>query len=141
MSDSISNRNQAVVAWTRLVRIYQQIDRLSQRNFRTLALSTAWFDVLARVGAREGLTQGELADALLVTKGNISQLLSKMEGAGLVERRADGRSLRIHLTAKGRALAGEAVPRQEALLKKSLAGLNEAEQAELVRLLRKWEKA
>jgi DNA-binding MarR family transcriptional regulator len=141
MSDSISNRNQAVVAWTRLVRIYQQIDRLSQRNFRTLALSTAWFDVLARVGAREGLTQGELADVLLVTKGNISQLLSKMESARLVERRADGRSLRIHLTAEGRALAGEAVPRQEALLKKSLAGLNEAEQAELVRLLRKWEKA
>lgn len=141
MSDSVSKRNAAVIAWTRLVRIYQRIDRLSQRNFRSLGLNSAWFDVLARVGAREGQSQGELAEALLVTKGNISQLMAKIEAAGLLERRADGRSLRIYLTEKGRALAAEAVPRQEALLNKTFTGLDDTERTELLRLLKKWEKA
>jgi DNA-binding MarR family transcriptional regulator len=114
---------------------------MSRWNFRSLALSAAWFDVLARVGANKGLTQGELAATLLVTKGNVSQLLAKMEAAHLVERRTEGRSLRVHPTARGKALAAEAVPRQEAILKDSLSGLDAAEQAELVRLLRKWERA
>jgi DNA-binding MarR family transcriptional regulator len=140
MSNLIIKREAGVAAWTRLVRIYQRIDQLSRRNFRSLGLNSAWFDVLARVRAREGLSQGELASSLLVTKGNISQLVAKMESAGLIERRADGRALRIYLTDKGRSVAAESVPRQEALLKRSLSGLDPAEQAELLRLLRKWEK-
>lgn len=130
-----------MVAWTRLVRIQQRLDRLSRRNFRSLGLSAAWFDVLARVGANEGLTQAELADSLLVTKGNVSQLLAKMEASSLVERRVDGRSLRISLTEAGKALAAKALPRQEALIRESLKSLSAAEQADLARLLRKWERA
>jgi DNA-binding MarR family transcriptional regulator len=141
MSETVSNRSLAVAAWTRLVRIQQRLDRASRRNFRSLGLSAAWFDVLARVGANEGLTQAELADSLLVTKGNVSQLLAKMEAAGLVHRRIDGRCSRVGLTDQGKALAAKALPRQEDVLRASLDRLSEAEQAELVRLLRKWEKS
>lgn len=139
MSDSISKRTPAVAAWTRLVRIHQKLDKASEQNFESLGLNSAWFDVLARVGSREGLTQGDLAASLLVTKGNISQLVAKMEAVGLVERRADGRSQHLWLTPRGRSLRDQAVPRQEALLAASLAGLSAQEQADLVRLLRKWE--
>ena len=38
--------------------------------------------MLAKVGSTEGISQQELADALLVTKGNVCQLLDKMEGSG-----------------------------------------------------------
>jgi DNA-binding MarR family transcriptional regulator len=123
-----------------LVRIHQKVDKASEKNFHALGLNTAWFDVLARVGAREGLSQGELAESLLVTKGNVSQLVAKMEAGGLVERRADGRSQRLWLTAGGRTLHDRAVPQQEALLAESLGPLTAAEQADLIRLLRKWEK-
>ena len=140
MSDPVSNRRPAVAAWNRLVRIYQGIDHLSERHFKSMGLNTAWFDVLARVGAREGLTQGELADSLLVTKGNVSQLVSKLVAEGLLERHADGRSQRLHLSARGRALADRAVPGQEALLAHSLRALSPEEQSQLIRLLRKWEK-
>jgi len=123
------------------VRTYQHIDHQSELNFRSLGLNTAWFDVLARVGAREGLTQNELADSLLVTKGNISQLLTKLVAEGLAERRADGRSQRLFLTAQGQALAEKAVPQQERLLADSFQVLSPEELGELTRLLRKLEKS
>lgn len=127
-----------MAAWIRVVRIYQNLERRSEENFRELGLSSAWFDVLSRVGAREGLTQIELAGSLLVTKGNISQLMVKLETAGLVERRQRGRSQHLYLTAAGRELRGKAIPRQEALLDESLAGLSPQERKELIRLLKKW---
>jgi DNA-binding MarR family transcriptional regulator len=141
MSNEIRNRKAAVIAWTRLVRIYQSVDHASERNFRSLGLNSACFDVLARVRGREGLTQNELADALLVTKGNVSQLVTKLVSTGWIERRAEGRTQRLFLTPAGREVADGAIPRQEALLEKSLEGLSPDEVQELIRLLRKWEKS
>ncbi len=141
MSISIIKRTRAVAAWNRLVRVYQRVDHLSERSFQQLGLNTACFDVLARVASRQGLTQGELAASLLVTKGNVSQLVTKLAAEGLLERRAEGRSQRLHLTPRGRSLAETAIPRQEELLRQSLSSLDEPEQTELIRLLRKWERS
>ena len=141
MSIIVNNRRLAVAVWSRLVRVYQKVDRLSERNFAELGLNTACFDVIARVASHEGLTQGELAESLLVTKGNVSQLVTKLVGSGLLERRAEGRSQHLFLTASGRELATVAVPRQEALLVETLAGLSDREQSDLLRLLRRWERS
>src|SRR5215216_1261979 len=130
-------RQPAVLAWLRLARVFQKIDTLSERFFRTQELNTAQFDVLAQVGAARGMTQQELADALLVTKGNISQLLSKLEQAGMITRRQEGRTNCLSLTAQGQAVFGEVVPQQEALIAELLTPLSDAEQRELLRLLRK----
>src|SRR3954469_25896825 len=106
-------RQPAVLAWLRLARVFQKIDTRSERFFRSQELNTAQFDVLAQVGAARGMTQQELADALLVTKGNISQLLSKLEQAGLITRRQEGRTNCLSLTEQGQALFDRVVPRQE----------------------------
>jgi DNA-binding MarR family transcriptional regulator len=47
-----------------------------------VGLNNAQFDVLAHVGAVEGMTQQELADSILVTKGNVALLLDRVEGRG-----------------------------------------------------------
>ncbi|HMQ34616.1 MAG TPA: MarR family transcriptional regulator [Chloroflexaceae bacterium] len=130
-------RQHAVLAWLRLARVYQKIDARSERFFRAQGLNTAQFDVLAKVGAASGITQQELADALLVTKGNISQLLRRMEHDGLVARRHVGRANCLFLTERGEALFDRAVPAQEALVASLLAPLAADEQRELLRLLRK----
>ena len=130
-------RQPAVLAWLRLARVFQKIDTLSERFFRTHKLNTAQFDVLAQVGAACGMTQQELADALLVTKGNISQLLSKLEQAGMITRRQAGRTNCLSLTEQGQALFEVVVPQQEALIADLLAPLSDDEQRELLRLLRK----
>jgi DNA-binding MarR family transcriptional regulator len=142
-------RQPAVLAWLRLARVYHKIDARSERffrsfkpdtdqfDFRAYELNTAQFDVLAQVGARRGITQQELADALLVTKGNISQLLRKMEQDGLIARRQEGRTNCLTLTPKGQALYERVVPQQEAQIAALLAPLSADEQRELLRLLSK----
>jgi DNA-binding MarR family transcriptional regulator len=139
-------RQPAVLAWLRLARVYQKIEAASARHFGQIALgdghrlSTGQFDVLAQIGAHEGISQQELAEALLVTKGNISQLLARLEQAGLVVRRQDGRRNCLSLSERGRALYEEIVPAQEALIASLLAPLNGDEQLALLELLRKLDR-
>src|SRR6476469_9629109 len=93
-----------VLAWLRLARVFQKVDQASEQHLRDFGLNTAQFDLLARIGAAEGVTQQEVANSLLVTKSNVCQLLDRLERAGWVERRPAGRANRLYLTAAGRAL-------------------------------------
>lgn len=99
-------------------------------------MSGAQFDVLAQVGAREGCTQQELAEALLVTKGNVTQLLDRMEEAGLLVRTADGRSKRVALTREGHALRRKVLRAHEDFMAKQMSALSTDKQRELAGLLR-----
>lgn len=126
-----------MLAWLRLARVYHRLDRASVEHLRPWGLSVAQFDVLAQVGAAEGLTQQELADRLLVTKGNVCQLLDRMERRRMIVRRQDGRANRLSLTAAGRALFNEVVPAQEDFMAAQLSRLAPEEQVQLLGLLRK----
>lgn len=137
LNASFGVRHAAILAWLRLARVFQKITMRSERFFRSHGLNTAQFDVLAQVGASGEITQQGLADALLVTKGNISQLLARMERDGLIARRQEGRVNLIALTARGEALRRIVVPQQEAHIATWLAPLTPNEQRELLRLLRK----
>jgi DNA-binding MarR family transcriptional regulator len=136
-----SLRRPAVLAWLRLVRVFTKIDRASADGMRCHGLSVAQFDVLAHVVTAEGITQQELANALLVTKGNVCQLLDRMEAGGLIVRQQDGRSKRLFATAEGRRVYGEIVPRHEDEIARKLSVLTPEEQTQLLRLLRKLDHA
>jgi DNA-binding MarR family transcriptional regulator len=127
----------SVLAWLRLYRVVLKIDRTLNTQLRTYDLNTAQFDVLAHVGAAKGLTQQKLADSLLVTKGNISQLLDRMEKRGLLVRCQERRSNTILLTEEGQKLYNRVVPEHEALIEKQLATLSSSEVAEMLRVLRR----
>jgi DNA-binding MarR family transcriptional regulator len=133
----------AVVAWMRLARVYTKIDRATANHLRAYDLSVAHFDVIAQVGAHEGLTQQKLADVMLVTKGNITQLIDRLERRGLVERRParSGRGNHLYLTAAGWALHRAAVPAQEDLIADCLSALDPEERRHLDRLLRKLDQS
>ena len=133
----MAERSIAVPAWLRLARVFQRVDRASVDLLRRWDLSVAQFDVLVQVGLREGLTQQQLADQLLVTKGNVCQLLDRMEERGLLERRQEGRANRLYLTDKGHALRAEAMPAQERLIEGIFAALPRAQQAALLASLRR----
>jgi len=124
------------VAWLRLARVFGKIDRLSAAHLAGWSLSVAQFDVLVQVGATPGLTQQDVADALLVTKGNISQLIDRMARDGLLLRVKEGRLKRLSLTERGRALYAVVTPAQEGFIAARFAALSPADQRELLRLLR-----
>ena len=129
------------MAWLRLARVFQKVERASGEHLRAWDLSVAQFDVLARVGASEGVVQQELAESLLVTKGNVCQLLDRMEERGLILRRKEGRINRLFLTDKGRRLFDEVVPAHEAMVSELFAELSRGEQEQLHELLRKLDRA
>jgi DNA-binding MarR family transcriptional regulator len=128
-------RDPAVLSWMRLMRVHQQISQAIEAHTRACGLTQAQFVVLAQVGAVEGRPQQELAQALQVTKGNVTQILDRMEGCGLLERRQAGRTKCVHLTARGRQVYEQVVPAVDALLADQMRSLTLAEQHELLRLL------
>jgi DNA-binding MarR family transcriptional regulator len=136
-----SARRPSVLGWLRLLRVGSKVERALDEHMRLFGLSNAQFDVLAHVGTAEGITQRELADSLLVTKGNVAQLLDRMEARGLILRRREGRTNRLFLTDEGRRLFAEAVPAHEALVDERLSALSRKEQRRLHELLRKLDRA
>ncbi len=132
---SQGERRSATVLWLRLAHVFQKIDHVAIEQLRCHNLSIAQFDALAQIGAHEGLTQQELANHLLVTKGNISQLVEKMEQRGLLRRMAQGRVMRLWLTEQGRELYAGCVPAHEELLARQFSSLSTLEQRQLRALL------
>ena len=131
----------ALLGWMRLMRVYHKVERRSAERLKGWGLSVAQFDVLAQVGAAEGRTQQELADSLVVSKGNVCQLLDKMEGRGWISRVQEGRAKRLFLTDEGRRLFEDVVPAHEAGIAERFAVLSEMDQARLHELLRKLDRA
>jgi DNA-binding MarR family transcriptional regulator len=129
-------RRHSVLAWLRMWRVVQKVERAAAEHLRAHGLNYAQFDVLAHVGAAEGSRQKELGESLHVTKGNVSYLIDQMERRGLVSRRQEGRTNRIYLTEEGRRLFEEVVPAHEDLVHQLMSALPEEEQARLHELLR-----
>jgi DNA-binding MarR family transcriptional regulator len=130
-----------VLTWLRLARTFQKIDQLATEHLRAWGLSTSHFDLLVQVGVAEGLTQQDVAEALLVTKGNICQLVDRMERDGLIRRLQAGRSNQLFLTDKGRSLYNEVVPDHEVEIERIISVLNPSEQRQLFSLLRTLERS
>lgn len=124
-------------AFVAMVRLVQVAERLLSAHLREHRMNAGQLDLLINVGRAEGLTQQELAERLCHSKANVSQLLDKMEGAGLVRRRPQGRAYGLHLTDVGRDLLGRLLPEHERLIAAQFALLTPDEQAALFPLLEK----
>ena len=134
-------RNPALRAWVRMLRLSQKVQPALAERLRRLGLNPAEFDILDTLAAREGLTQQELADALLVTKGNMTYHLCRMAERGLVDRRPEGRKNRLYLTGEGWRLLEEALPEHEALIDERFSGLSVEERVQIADLLKKLERS
>lgn len=96
-------------AWVRMALLYQRAFRVLAERLSGVGLSVAQFDLLVQLvlAEPEKLKQSDLAQRLLVTKGNISGMVTRMEEQGTLERFGDPhdkRSNRIAITPQGRAL-------------------------------------
>lgn len=129
------------MSWMRLLRVGQKVGRVLAEDLKSRDLNLAQFDTLARVGSAEGVTQQELAESLLVTKGNVCQMLDRLERRGLISRHPDGRANRLFLTEEGRHLFDAVVPPHEELVAAQFTALSSGEQRDLMRLLGRLDRA
>ena len=126
-----------LMLWFRLSRIYNQSIRLSNQHLNKWGLTAAQFDVLVQVGMNNKVSQQELGEKLFVTKGNITQLLQKMEKMELIQREQDWKIKYVSLTEQGIELFQEVVPEQETFQASQFKNLTREEKKQLNNLLKK----
>ena len=96
-------------AWLGLLRCFSSIDRVLMRRFsERFNSSLPRYDVLTALAlSPNGMTMGELASSLMVTKGNITGVVRRLKQDGLVSKiasRSDRRIQSVTLSAEGRTL-------------------------------------
>lgn len=139
-NNSKKNKRLGLMIWFRLSRVYNHSIRRNNEHLKEWGLTSAQFDILIQVGIHKEITQKELGEKLFVTKGNITQLIGKMEKLGWVQRQQDWKTKTISLTDKGRQLYDEVVPDQEDFQASQFFGLDPTEQMQLIDLLKKVQK-
>lgn len=107
---------------------------------RACGVSGAQVWVMAVLAEQPGLKAGELAEALSIHQSTASNLINKLEKAGLVRRersKADQRVVRLHLSAAGEAALARAPKPLTGILPHALEQLPVATLRRLIGDLRK----
>ena len=99
--------------------------------------------VLAIILRRGGISQKELTDMLGIAPGSMSELLGKLDGAGLTKRKtssSDRRTADIFLTEQGKEQALKSIEEREKYLRELYSILSQEEKEQLLSLLGKLEE-
>ena len=108
------------------------------RRIRPLGLAPAQFMVLLELWHQDHLTQSALASRLDVEQATMANTLARMQRDGLITRTPsadDKRARIISLTAKARDLQTPAQAAAQAQNDAALAGLPQADRAQLINLM------
>jgi DNA-binding MarR family transcriptional regulator len=79
-----------------LLRVFSRWNSASSALLKQHGLTIPHFEVLMSLNAGEGISQQDLTERLMLTKGNICVIVQKMEAEGLIERRTDPVDQRFH---------------------------------------------
>lgn len=104
-------------------------------ELREFGLTPAQYQLLVQVRRRPGVAQWQLVEAFGVTKGNVSQLVKRLEQAGLLERTRVKGSDELSLTESGRALLDRVVPAHDDFMDRQFSALDPDELGSLLRLV------
>lgn len=118
--------------------------RVFNAFFQSLArygLKPGEFTLLWLIGMNSGVRQGALARRLLIKPAHMTKLVQRAVDAGHIEREIppdDRRSVRLSLTSAGERFVAEKKPEFLNFIAKEKTHLSDAEFAQLIRLLRKF---
>jgi MarR family 2-MHQ and catechol resistance regulon transcriptional repressor len=126
--------------WIALARCYSTFARAVSSKVSEYGLTSAQFGVLEALHHLGPLSLGELADKLLVTGGNVTYVMDRLEQQGLVYRHRspdDRRVVEARLTEEGAVLLSTCFPQHAGFIKELTEVLEVEERAELRSLLKK----
>lgn len=143
MTESLSKQKLRV--WLRLLRAHRSIERGLRERMRVAHGSTLpRFDVMSALDRyRDGLRMSDLSAKLMVSNGNVTGIVDRLEAEGLVERISvdgDRRAMRVRLTQDGIDRFAEMAAEHETWVDAEMPSLSEAELDTLLPLLIKLEK-
>ncbi|MAU41189.1 MAG: MarR family transcriptional regulator [Kordiimonas sp.] len=123
--------------WLRLFMNAAEIEKYIRQRFREhFAVTLPQFDVMAALyRAEKALTMGELSQQLLVSNGNVTGIVDRLQKEDIVHRVVCPDDKRVHhvtLTAVGRAKFEELARAHESWVDERLAGLNVDEVEDMI---------
>lgn len=130
------------VAWLALIRCFSSIERVLLKHFaQKYNSSLPRYDVLTALALnRGGLTMGELATMLMVTKGNITGVVRRLLQDGLVLKKAsksDRRVQSVKISAKGVRLWEKMHADYDVMIGQLMEGQSAEQVQELLQALRR----
>lgn len=134
-------KNSAVKSMVVMRKAFRTIDAKVSESYKDFELTPTQFAVLDVLNAKGTLKIGELINSMLATSGNMTVVIKNMEKKGWVERIMcpnDKRSFLVSLTEDGKAVIDKALPQHISRVEETFSVLTEAEQEELIRLLKKF---
>ncbi len=111
----------------------------ADRRARQHGMTRAQWSILKQLECNPGLSQKELADNLEVEPITVARLIDRLEGAGLVERRADAQDRRIwrlHLRPQATPYLEEIDSQRQEITAFITAGLPDADRQVVMEALR-----
>ncbi len=133
------SQERALRLWIALARCYATYSKSVATKVQEYGLTTPQFGIVEALYHLGPLSLGQLADKLLVTGGNITYVMDRLEAQGLVLRERspqDRRIIQAKLTPEGRKLISEVFPGHGAFIE-DLANNLEVDEQEMLRALLK----
>jgi DNA-binding MarR family transcriptional regulator len=116
--------------------IEQRVRRGLRKEFKT---TLPRFDVLAQLErAPKGMTMGQLSSHLMVSNGNITGLIDRLDQEGLVNRApspSDRRTQMVKLSNAGRKALNKMLPMHERWIVELLTNLSSNDMSQILTLL------
>jgi len=128
--------------WLRLITCVNLIEHKVRNNLREdFETTLPRFDLLAQLDrAPQGLSMGQLSRRLMVSNGNVTGLIARLLGEGLVERshiHGDRRTQLVSLTPAGKTAFDAMVPAHTSWINEAFANFSRQEMTTLFELLAK----
>ena len=130
----------AVRAYVKLMRASRSVAARVEPLVGTRGLTLTQFGVLEVILHKGPMTHRELGRKVLTSAGNMTDVVDKLEGRGLVRRvraAADRRQVRVELTDDGRDLIRDLFPRHAEDIARAMSGLEPDDLRRLGDLLRR----
>ena len=128
-------------AWVRLLGVTRRTESALREVLRGHDTTLPRFDVMAALHRRrDGVTMSELSRMLLVSNGNATAVVDRLEAEGLVRRQpseADRRTVFVGLTSEGLSRFERLAAEHEAHVDRLLGGLTDADLDTLSDLLKR----
>lgn len=142
--DWSEGQERALRLWIALARCYSTFSRAVACKVQEYGLTTPQFGILEALHHLGPLSLGELAEKLLVTGGNVTYVMDRLEDQGLVLRERspeDRRIIQAKLTKEGKALIADVFPGHGDYVERLASHLDETEQEQMRALLKKLGRA
>lgn len=120
-----------------MTRVVHGVAQQGAEELAEFGLTPAQFQLLVAIRSHPGTAQKRLAEVFGVTRGNISQLVAKVEQAGLLRRNRNQGTDELELTEQGARLLDIVAPAHDAFMERTFSALSDAEQRTLLELITK----